>query len=320
VKKIIILGTIISLYIFFIIFALTPTGGHHADGMQEVVVGHLSDYPIKEISSAVTDNPIAQLAIKMNNFIAVDLNEKILKNIVVDFGPAFPKSDLRITKWVLMMFIAAILILLVFIPLSRSVKKAQAGSKSRWVNLWEVLIAFVHDEVVTPNFDKKYVNKAMPYFLSIFFFILFTNFIGLVPGMATAAGNLAVAMGLASLTLVGMFLIGFIKQGPLWIVKGIVPSGVPLGMYLILWPIELLGMFIKPFALMVRLFANMMAGHVVIIVFLYLVMMFQNLYVGFGSVAGALFIYMLEILVSLIQAYIFTALSAMFIGASMHAH
>jgi len=188
------------------------------------------------------------------------------------------------------------------------------------VNMWESLIGFVHDEIVEPNFHHGTAKKAMPYFCSVFFFIFFANYLGLIPGLATSTGNLAVTAGLALCTILGMFVVGIAVQGPLWIFTGIVPHGIPFAMYFLLWPIEVLGFAIKPFALTVRLFANMTAGHIVIIIFLYLVMMFQSYAVGIGSVALSLIIYLLELMVAAIQAYIFTALSAQFIGSSMSAH
>ena len=273
------------------------SGGEHGEnpGMYDVVMHHLTDHVIH------------------NGFIG-KINELFLSKKLFGF------FDMRITKWVLMMWISLILTSLIFLILARKIKRDKNGSKSRWVNLWEALIGFIHDEIVEPNFDKKYMKVAMPYFASLFFFILFCNLIGLVPGMATATGNLGVTAGLAICTLIGMVVIGTIKQGPLWIIKGIVPGGIPKALFPLLWVIELMGLLIKPFALTVRLFANMTAGHVVIIIFLYLIMMFESYLVGIGSVSGSLMIYMLELLVCFIQAYIFTALSAMFIGASMHAH
>jgi len=144
--------------------------------------------------------------------------------------------------------------------------------------------------------------------------------LGLIPGMSTATGNLAVTGGLALCTLVGMLGVGMVKQGIFGYWVGLVPHGVPAFVLPLMYPIEIIGLLIKPFALTVRLFANMTAGHVVIIIFIYLVMMFQSYWVGIGSVAGSLMIYLLELLVAFIQAYIFAVLSAMFIGTSMHAH
>ena len=277
--------------------AIVTSGGGHGEeeSMSEIVMHHLTDH-------VLTSGFIG----KINE---TYLNEKL-----------FGIFDMRITKWVLMLWVAMIMCMVVFIPLARVIKKNAMGSKSRWVNVWEALIGFVHDDIVEPNFHGKSVKTAMPYFSTVFFFILFANIFGLIPGFSTATGNLAVTAGLALCTLVGIIGVGIIKQGPIWLVKGFVPGGVPMFLFPLLWVLELVGMMIKPFALTIRLFANMTAGHVVIIIFLYLVMMFQNLWVGVGSVAGSLMIYLLELLVAFIQAYIFASLSAMFIGESMHAH
>ena len=230
---------------------------------------------------------------------------------------------MRITSLVVMMWIASAICMAVFIPVSIALKRGsrEGGvSESRWVHLWEVLVSFVHDDIVEPNFDHHYIKKAMPFFCTLFFFVLFCNLMGLVPFLHTATGNLAVTAGLALITLSGMLGIGIVRQGPIGYFKGLVPQGVPAFVIPLLFPIELVGLLIKPFALTVRLFANMTGGHVVVIIFLYLVMMFQSYWVGIGSVTGALMIYFLELLVAFIQAYIFASLSAMFIGSSMHAH
>ncbi len=271
------------------------SGGGGEESLYDIVLHHITDHPIE------------------HGFIG-EINKLFFDEKI------FGIFDMRITKWVLMLWLTMALSLLVFIPLAMKIKKSSMGSKSRWVNFWEALIGFIHDEIVQPNFDHHYIKTAMPYFCGLFFFILFANFIGLVPGLATATGNLAVTGGLAILTFLGMVLIGTIKQGPLWIIKGIVPHGIPVFLFPLLWVIELIGLLIKPVVLTVRLFANMTAGHIVIIIFLYLSIMFHNYFVGIGSVTGSLMIYMLELLVSFIQAYIFASLSAMYIGASMHAH
>lgn len=295
---------------------LAPSHGHHeAGGVGELVTGHLTDHVIGHAHVNPHDNILLKQLKGVNNAIA-HVNETVLKDKL------FGIFDMRITKWVMMMWLAGLMGLCIFIPLAFQIKRAKMGSESRWVNWWESLIQWVHEEIVEPNFEGKYAKKATPYFLSLFFFILFCNYLGLMPGMATATGNLAVTGGLAMLTLVAIIGVGVVKQGPLWFYKGTVPHGVPfvLGIML-LWPIELIGLVIKPFALTIRLFANMTAGHVVILIFLYLVMMFNSYYVGIGSVVMSLMIYALEmLLVAWLQAYIFTTLSAMFIGSSLHAH
>ncbi|HON77666.1 MAG TPA: F0F1 ATP synthase subunit A [Spirochaetota bacterium] len=284
-------------------FVASHGGSGEEESVSDIVMHHLTDH-------VITAGPDSNVIVK---FIS-DLNNTVLSQKL------FGIFDMRITRWILMMWIALVLCLLVFIPVARKIKKAKLGSSSRWVQLWEVLIGFVHDEIVEPNFDHHYVKKAMPYFGTLFFFILFCNLLGMVPGMSTATGNLAVTAGLASLTLLGMIVVGSVKQGPLWIITGVVPHGIPIFLFPLMWVIEVMGLLIKPFALTVRLFANMTAGHIVIIIFIYLVMMFKSYWVGVGSVTGALMISMLELLVAFIQAYIFAALTAMFVGQSMHAH
>ena len=311
-----ILGIIVLLlYLLFIALQLAPGGAHHdVSGVGELVETHLTDYPIHEIPILPNDFFFIKPLKSINNAIA-HLNHGILSKKL------FGIFDMRITRWVMMMWLAMLLCIVIFIPLAFSIRKNKMGSESKWVNLWEFAISWIHDEIVEPNFEGKYVNKAMPYFTTLFFFILFCNLLGLIPGFSTATGNLAVTAGLACLTLLGMIGVGVIKQGPLWIYKGTVPHGVPIVLGIVLiWPIEIVGLLIRPFALTIRLFANMTAGHVVILIFLYLIMMLNTYWVGIGSVLFSLMIYLLELLVALIQAYIFTVLSAMFIGSSMHAH
>jgi F-type H+-transporting ATPase subunit a len=299
--------------------------------MYDIVVGHVTDSPfLYKIAPHGIWDLIGNLAFKLNTFLGFQIPNAAPSTVCLHGHPAevvestpvlfFGMADLRITKWVVMLWLALFICAIIFIPLARKIKKAPMGSKSKWVNMWEAIIGFVHDEIVDPNFEHGHAKKAMPYFLSVFFFILIANYLGQIPGMATSTGNLAVTAGLAFFTLSGMVVIGVIAQGPMWIITGIVPSGIPIFLFPLLWVIEVLGLVIKPFALTIRLFANMTAGHVVIIIFIYLVMMFQSYLVGVGSVALSLVIYLLELLVCLIQAYIFTALSAMFIGASVHAH
>jgi len=286
---------IIKLMQFMNLFFCSSSGNAQKESMYDIVIHHLTDHVINF------------------GFIGT-INERLF------CSKFFGIFDMRITKWVLMMWLASFLCIIVFVPIARVFKREKYGSKSIWVNLWEVIICFIRDEIVEPNFDHHYVKKAMPYFCTLFFFILFCNLLGLVPGMSTATGNLGVTAGLASLTLLGMVGVGIVKQGLLKYWIGLVPTGVPIYLYPLMLPIEIIGLVIKPFALTIRLFANMTAGHVVVIIFLYLVIMFQSYAVGAGSVVGALMIDFLELLVSFIQAYIFTVLSAMFIGSSIHSH
>jgi F-type H+-transporting ATPase subunit a len=283
-------------------FLLASSGSSGVENPGEVVVEHLSD-------SVIHGGPIGYLNTHF-------LSEKL-----------FGIFDMRITGVVLMMWLSLILCLAVFIPLARSMRKAHKGSSSRWVNIWEMLIEYIRDEVIRPNFHEK-TSAVLPYFLTLFFFIFFCNLIGLIPsmhvgwfpGFRAATGNLAVTGALAVITLILMCVIGFIKHGPLWIVTGIVPHGLPKGIYVLLWPIELISLFMKPFVLMIRLFANMLAGHLVILVFVLLILIFQNFFVAFGSVPMNIFMFALELLVGFIQAYVFTMLTAIFIASSIESH
>ncbi|MCL2025782.1 MAG: F0F1 ATP synthase subunit A [Leptospirales bacterium] len=271
------------------------TGSGEEESVADIIMHHITDYVLT------------------TGFIG-KINETILSEKL------FGIFDMRITKWVFMLWVTFIACTLVFIPLSMKIKKNLLGSKSRWVNLWEALISFIYNEIVEPNFHGKAAKKATPYFLTLFFFILFANFFGLIPGSATATSNLGVTFALALCTFIGIFSVGIIKQGPLWLIKGFVPGGIPILLAPVMWVLEFVGMLIKPFSLMIRLFANMTAGHIIITILLYFIIMFQALWVGVPSILGALLIYLVELLVSFIQAFIFTMLSAMFIGEAMRSH
>ena len=282
-------------------FLMASTGAG-VENPGETVVEHLSD-------SVITGGPIGYLN---SHF----LSQKL-----------FGIFDMRISVVVLMLWISAILCIAVFVPLARSLRKSNKGSMSRWVNIWELIIEYIRDEVIRPNFHEK-TSAVMPYFLTLFFFILFCNLIGLIPfwhfeafpGFKAATGNLAVTGALAVITLILMLVVGFVKHGPLWIVSGIVPHGLPSWIYLLLWPIELVSLFMKPFVLMIRLFANMLAGHLVILVFVLLILIFQTYLVALGSVPMNIFMYALELLVAFIQAYVFTMLTAIFVASSIESH
>jgi F-type H+-transporting ATPase subunit a len=154
--------------------------------------------------------------------------------------------------------------------------------------------------------------------LTVFFFILTCNFIGLIPFGATATGNIAVTATLATISFFVIQLGGIMKNGLFGYFKGLLPHGLPTWLIPIMFIVELLGLFTKPFALAIRLFANMTAGHIVILALLGLIFILRTYVVVPVSISFALFIYLLEILVALIQAYIFTMLSSLFIGMAYH--
>jgi F-type H+-transporting ATPase subunit a len=184
-------------------------------------------------------------------------------------------------------------------------------------NLVETLVVYVRDEIVMPTIGKAGL-KILPFFLTIFFFILFINILGLVPYSATTTGNISVTASFALITFSMILIQGIKKNGFFGYFKGLIPHGIPTALLPIMVIVEFLGLLTKPFALCIRLFANMTAGHVIILSLLGLIFVFKSVFISPISIAFSLFIYLLEILVALIQAYIFTMLSALFIGMAIH--
>jgi F-type H+-transporting ATPase subunit a len=157
-----------------------------------------------------------------------------------------------------------------------------------------------------------------PLLSTMFFFILACNLLGLIPLFTTATGNITVTASLAIITFLTTQVMGMVKNGFLGYWKSMVPHGIPFPLLFIIVPIEIFGMFTKPFALAMRLFANMIAGHTVIFALLGLIIALGSVLVSPFAVGFAVFINLLEILVAFIQAYIFTMLSSLFIGMAMH--
>jgi F-type H+-transporting ATPase subunit a len=223
--------------------------------------------------------------------------------------------DLSITRHVVMMWVAAALLILLFSIAFRRRERVPRGM----ANLLEMLVVFVRDELALKNIGEE-GRRFIPYLLTTFFFILACNLLGLVPYMATPTSNLMVTAGLALLAFVAIQWGGIREHGLVGYLKNIVPHGVPLWLYPIMVPVEIVGMLAKPFALCVRLFANMTAGHIVILSLLGLIFSLKTTLVAPVSVGFALFINLLELLVAFIQAYIFTMLTSVFIGMTVHAH
>jgi len=236
--------------------------------------------------------------------------------------------DLSITKAVVGIFVSVIVILLLFLNVAKAAKKRSGVAPKGLQNLVEPIILFIRDEVAIPAIGKDKSEKFLPFLLTLFFFILINNFLGLIPIFpfgANVTGNIAVTMVLALFT----FVITTINANKhYW--KEIYNPDVPwwLKYPLPLMPIvELTGVFTKPFVLMVRLFANMMAGHMIVTVFVSLIFIFGNLkgplaggLVSPLSIAFSVFILLLDVLVSFIQAYVFTLLSALYFGMATSEH
>jgi len=241
-----------------------------------------------------------------------------MENGVEVLDEAVHVYDISLTKNVVQMFLSLIVLVVLMISVANKYKKGKGitSAPKGWQNAIEPVITFVRDEVAKPNLGKKYL-KYLPYLLTVFFFILINNLFGLIPGSANVTGNIAFTVVLG---VISFFVILFSTNKHFWAHIFWYP-GVPMVVRLIIMlPVELLGVFTKPFALIVRLFANMVAGHIIILSFITLIFIFGSMstIAGWGfsplSILFAVFIYLIEILVAFIQAFIFTNLTAVFIG------
>ena len=221
---------------------------------------------------------------------------------------------LPITRSVVMMWVAAIL-LLVLVPLAVRRKTLVPG---RGQGLVELLVLFVRDEVARKSIGHG-ADRYVPFLTTVFFFILTCNLLGLVPYASTATGTIGVTAGLAGLSFIVIQAAGIRGNGLGGHLKTLMPPGIPFWLMPIMIIVEILSMLTKPVALCLRLFANMTAGHVAILSLISMVFVLRSITVGVVlSVPFAVFMSGLEILVAVLQAYIFTALTALFIGMSAH--
>ena len=221
--------------------------------------------------------------------------------------------DLSITRHVVIMWVASILLIVLMLRAFRKPRTVPSGL----ANFFEAIVLFLRDEVVLPIMGED-GKKYLPFLLTLFFFILFCNLLGLVPYSATATGNINVTAGLALCSFLVMLGAGIANNGLFGYFKSLIPSGVPPVLLIILIPVEIIGLLVKPFALCVRLFANMTGGHVAILVFLGLISILQSEWIAIGSVPFAVAIYMLEIFIGFVQAFVFTLLSTVFISMAAH--
>jgi F-type H+-transporting ATPase subunit a len=220
--------------------------------------------------------------------------------------------SLDITRHVIMMWIAVSLMVVLLTYSSRQRGLVPRGLR----NLFEPILLFIHEELAVPNFHEK-ADNYVPFLWTVFFFILFCNMLGLVPGSATATGNLSVTAGLALVAFCAIHFTGIKENGLLHYLGSIVPP-VPLWLWPLLLVVELVAIIAKPFALAIRLWANMNGGHIIILALLGFIFVFKNIFVAGASVAFATAIYMLEIFIALLQAYVFTFLTAVFMGMAAH--
>ncbi|HON52256.1 MAG TPA: F0F1 ATP synthase subunit A [Bacteroidales bacterium] len=227
--------------------------------------------------------------------------------------------DISITKNVSTLFLAALLMILIFTSCAKAYTRRPGLAPKGLQGFMEPIILFVKDDIVIPNIGEKKHAKFLPYLLTVFFFIWILNMIGLIPffpGSANVTGNIAVTFVLALFTLIITNVNG---NKDYWKHIFAMP-GLPLWLLPIMIVVELIGVIAKPFALMIRLFANITAGHIVVLSLVSLIFVFQTLAIAPVSVAFVLFMDVLELFVAALQAYIFTMLSALFIGLAVQEH
>lgn len=227
--------------------------------------------------------------------------------------------DLSITKNVASMLLSVAILFLVFLSIAKRYKDNALSPPRGIQSLFEPIILFVRDEIAIPNIGKDKYHKFMPYLLTIFFFIWFNNLLGLLPAAANLTGNIAVTMTLAIFTLIYTLRHSnknywqhiFNTPGVPWWLKLPVPL-MPI--------VEFIGILTKPLSLMIRLFANITAGHIIILSVISLIFIFESLYIGPVSVIFGFFMNFVELLVAFIQAFVFTLLSAIYFGQAVEEH
>lgn len=229
--------------------------------------------------------------------------------------------DLSITKNVAMMIITGLLMFWIFVSLAKSY--AKTGGVPKGVGrFFEPIVMYIKDEIAIPNIGEKHYKKYMPFLLTVFFFIWILNMFGLTPLGVNVTGNIAVTTALAIIT----FLItNFTGKKDYWLhifdpLGDSMPWIAKIPLYIILIPIEVLGIFIKPFSLLIRLYANMAAGHIVLMSLIGLIFIFQSWVGGSMSFLLTFVIILIKVLVCLLQAYIFTMLSALYFGFASEEH
>lgn len=250
------------------------------------------------------------------------VHEKIYKlsNGQLQFHDGHPTNvqpmDFSITKNVMSLFMGAILILIILFSVAKFYKKNGAVAPKGVAKFLEPIIVMVRDDIAKANIDSHKYQKYVPYLLTVFFFIWLNNLLGLIPflpGGANLTGNISVTLFLAVATLLVTVFSGNKNywQHIFWM------PGVPVPMKFFMMPIELIGVLTKPFALMIRLFANITAGHIIILALISIIFINKNVAWAGLSVPMALFISVLELLVAFLQAFLFSMLSALFIGAAV---
>ena len=306
-------------YDFFFFFYTTEDGAHHYIGLPLPII--LWDNGLNVFSSSkfhhgetVAEAGGEYYALHHNKIYKTDAQGTINYDAEQHATNVKP-LDLSITKNVISILFTALIMFLLFKSLADSYKKNGMVAKGIG-RFFEPIVLYVRDEIAIPNIGEKHHRRFMGYLLTLFFFIWFLNILGLTPLGINVTGNIAVTFCLALITFVITNAVGkkYYWKHIFWM------PGVPWPMKIILAPIELLGMLIKPFSLMIRLYANISAGHIVLMSLIALIFIFRNWIGSSLSFVLAFAISIIEILVALLQAYIFTVLSALYFGFAVEEH
>ncbi|MCS7005418.1 MAG: F0F1 ATP synthase subunit A [Cytophagales bacterium] len=224
--------------------------------------------------------------------------------------------DFSITKNVASMIVSVIILMIIFFKVAGAYKNRKNQAPKGLQAFIEMIVVFIRDEVAIPNLGEKNYERYLPYLISIFFFIWVNNLLGLIPTGANASGNIAFTLTLAVFTLL---ITNFSGNKEYWSHIFWTP-GVPLPLRVIMLPVEIVGIFTKPFALMIRLFANITAGHIIILSLISIIFIFKNAVLALAVGPAVIALTFLELFVAILQSYIFTLLSALFIGMAIAEH
>ena len=222
--------------------------------------------------------------------------------------------DLTITNGVITLWTAALLVFVLFLALSRQLKPVPGKLQ----NLVEVVVLFLRDEVASQIVHGR--EKWLPFIVAVFFFVLANNLLGLIPGMSSSTGNINVTAALALIVFFVVQAAGVAKHGVIGYLVSLVPSGLPLPIAIFMFPVELVSQLAKPFSLAVRLFANMFAGHAVMLMLISLIFLFRSYLIVPLPVLGNTMVLTFEIFVCFIQAFIFTYLTTLYIATAVEGH
>ncbi len=315
----------IYLLIVIVYFSVLLPGGDSEKVDGDYIMHHIQDDRVFELFNPLDYNDANKDHYYFTKKIKLDHSWNQLANIPFisnylswkwdpskSLSPSVSSNQLILNKQLIMILLASFIIISLFVFGYRKDKKVQSGIG----NLLEVFVVFIRDEIVYPNMGEKQGRKFLPLILTFFFFIVMLNLLGLIPGSATATASFSVTVGLALITFFTYIIFG---NKDFW--KHIFATpGVPFWLLPIMIPVELIGLLTKPFALSVRLLANMNAGHIIILAFLGIIINMGSSWVALGSVPMALAINMLEIFVAFLQGYIFCLLSSIFIGMAVMDH